>query len=213
MEMAELQDVFVESAVGYSRIANRNAMVAAPRRAFDVAARTALGRFLDDERALARANCPLARARLCRSGIEPARRALLRPNGFVLDRSPPVQHMAGLLHGGLPSTFAHTAGSLRRASGSHNCRVFRLLSSLRPSLAMDTHLTIGRSGDCRLCVGYFFFRRATLRCTLALPFAGRAQRLSANAPTRSLFRSRCRRGACFRGRHSRRRSRVSGAMG
>src|SRR4051812_33524434 len=103
-------------------------MVAAIAVSLAVAARSGLGWFLDDECALAGTNCPLARARLFRPGIKPARCSLLRPNGFVLDRSPFVQHVAGLLHGGLPTAVANAANSLCcSADHRHDC-LFRGLS-------------------------------------------------------------------------------------
>ena len=122
-------------------------MVAATCAALAVAARPALGRLLDDERPLAGADCLVAGARLRRSGIESARRSLFRPNGFVLDRSSVVQHMAGLLHRGVSSASAHAAGSLRRATNSHYTRMFRFLSSHRPGPAMDARRATGGSRD------------------------------------------------------------------
>ena len=65
---------------------------------------------------------------LCRSGVEPARSALLRPHRLVLARPPVLQHLPGLLHGSVPPAPADSADPLRGASGSDHDRMFRVLS-------------------------------------------------------------------------------------
>ena len=128
-----------------------------------------MGRLLDDERALARAHRPLARVWVCGSGAESARSALLRSHRVVLAWSPILQHLARLLHRGVPPTSADSTDPIRRAAGSDHDRMLCLFSAARPGVAMDAGGAAGWAGDRRLCMGDLAFRRAAFRRSLTLP--------------------------------------------
>lgn len=72
-----------------------------------VGAWTRLGWFLDAQCALARAYRAVARPWL--SGIESTRFALLRLDRSVLDWSPVIEHVPGVLHGSVSTAPARTA--------------------------------------------------------------------------------------------------------
>src|SRR5215472_13163619 len=107
-----------------------------------VGARTALGWILDAQRALARANHPLALPWIFQSGDESTRSTLLRSNRALLDWSSIVQYLSRLLHGSVPTSSARTANSVRCAAASDNSRMFCAVSSGRFGVAMDTRGTI-----------------------------------------------------------------------
>src|SRR5260370_895693 len=87
---------------------------------------TGLGWILDDERALACPDRPLARSWIFQPGVEPARSALFRPNGVVLARSPVLQHLSRLLHRGLSSAPSLATGPIRRPPAPGNARMIGL---------------------------------------------------------------------------------------
>ena len=89
-----------------------------------VGARAGLGRVLDAQRAVARADRPVARPWLFRSGVESTRSALLWFNCPVLDRSPVIEHLPRVLHGSVPTAPARTADPVHRATGADNGRMF-----------------------------------------------------------------------------------------
>src|SRR6266404_463251 len=156
-----------------------------------------VGRLLDVERALARAHRHLACLRICRSRVESARSALLRSHRIVLARSPVLQHLSRLLHGGVSPALADSVGTLRRASGSNYDWMFRVLSAAGLGAAVDAGGAAGWPGDRRLCMGYLALRRAALRRAFTLPFTRWASRLCADTTHRSLLCVECRRRSRF----------------
>ena len=158
--------------------------------------RTTLGWVLDTERALARADRPVARPRVFESGVESARSALFRFNRSVLDRSPTLEHIPRVLHGSVSAAPAGTADPVHRAADFHNSRMFCALSSGGLSVAMDARGTTDRTGDYRLRLRDVPFRRATFRCAFTLPFAGGARLVHSDKALRSLLRAHCWRRAC-----------------
>src|SRR5215510_6941948 len=98
---------------------------------------TALGRVLDAQRAVARADRAVARPWLFQSRVEPTRSALFRFDRPVLDRSPLIEHLSRVLHGSVPTASARTADPVHCAPATHNSRMFRAVSSGRLSIAMD----------------------------------------------------------------------------
>src|SRR5215469_14617854 len=107
-----------------------------------VGARTALGWILDAQRALARANHPLALPWIFQSGDESTRSALLRFNRPVLDRPQVVEHLSRVLYRSVPPAPARTAGPVHRAAATDNSRMFCAVSSRGLSFAMDPRGTI-----------------------------------------------------------------------
>ena len=98
---------------------------------------TTLGRVLDTQRALARADRAVARPRLFESGVESARSALLRFDRPVLDRPPIVQHLSRVLHGSVPTAPASAAHPVCRAATFRNSRMLCAVSAGRLSVAVD----------------------------------------------------------------------------
>src|SRR4051812_37863516 len=142
--------------------------------------RTGLGQFLDAERALAGAACSLAGTWLFESRVQSARFSLLRTNRLVLDRTPFVQYVAGLLHRSLSAAAEIAAHPLSCSSASSHAGLFRDLSSAGSRVAVDPRRTPDRARHHRLRMGYVALRGATLRRAFALSVAGRSQQLPAN---------------------------------
>src|SRR5215475_1107059 len=107
-----------------------------------VGAWTALGRVLDAQRAVARADRAVARPWLFLSRVEPTRSALFRFDRPVLDRSPVIEHLPRVLHGSIPTATARTAGPVHCAAVTDNSRMFCAVSSVRFGVAMDARGTI-----------------------------------------------------------------------
>ena len=89
----------------------------------------AVGRVLDAQRAVARADRPVARPWLFRSGVESTRFALLRFNRALLDWAPVVEHVPRVLHRSLSTAFARTADPVRRAAVTDYSSVFCIVPS------------------------------------------------------------------------------------
>ncbi len=161
-----------------------------------VGTRTTLGWVLDTQRALARADRPVARPRVFESGVESARSALLRFDRSVLDRPPIVEHLSRVLHGSVSTAPARTADPVRRAASAHNSRMFCAVSSGRLSIAMDARGTTDRTGDHRLRLRDVPFRRATFRCAFTVSFPSGSRLLHSDKALGSLFCADCWRRAC-----------------
>src|SRR4051812_34823675 len=99
--------------------------------AFAMGARSALGQRLDAERALAVAAGALAGLAAKGSGERLSRHLLSWPNGVVLDRAPALQHLDGLLHGGVSPFAKDAADPVHRSSDYHHCWLFRLFPAIR----------------------------------------------------------------------------------
>src|SRR5262245_54914028 len=153
-------------------------------------ARTALGRLLDAQRALARANHPLALPWVFQPGDQSTRCTLFRSNCALLDWSPIVQHLSRVLHRGVPTAATHTAGSLRRAAACNNSSVFCHISAWRLGAAMDTRGATDCPGDCRLWVGNIPFRVAAFRCSFTVPFPRRSRPVRSDQ-THEIGRASC----------------------
>src|SRR5215468_6909294 len=85
---------------------------------------TSLGRVLDAQRPVARADRAVACSWIFRSGVESTRSALLRFDRPVLDWSPVIEHLPRLLHGSVSAAPARTAGPVHCATVTDNSRMF-----------------------------------------------------------------------------------------
>ncbi len=139
-------------------------------------ARSGLGRGVDAQRALARAARPVARPRSCRPGVEPPRSALLRADRAVLDRPSVVQHVARVLHRGVPAAPACPAGPVRRAPAAGDGRVLWCLPAVGRGVPVDSRGAPRGARDPRLRPGDVPLCRAAFRRALPLPHAGRTRR-------------------------------------
>src|SRR6478672_4197472 len=100
-------------------------------------ARAGVGRILDTERAVARADRAVASAWLFQPRVESARSALLRFDRSVLDRPPTVEHLPRVLHGSVSTAREGTADPVRCAASVNNSRMFCAVSAGRLGVAMD----------------------------------------------------------------------------
>src|SRR5215471_10938305 len=110
---------------------------------------TALGRVLDAQRAVARADRAVAGPWLFQSRVEPTRSALFRFDRSVLDRSPFIEHLPRVLHGSIPTATARTTGPVHCAAITNNSWMFCAVFARRFSVAMDARGTIDWIGDHR----------------------------------------------------------------
>src|SRR5262249_17282971 len=122
---------------------------------------TALGRVLDAQRAVARADRAVARPWLFQSRGQPPRSAFFWFDRSVLDRSSFVEHVSRLLHGSVSSAPARSADQVHRAAAADNSRMFCALSLGRLSIAMDARGTTDWTGDHRLRLRDVSFRSPT----------------------------------------------------
>src|SRR5215469_184610 len=157
---------------------------------------TSLGRVLDAQRPVARADRAVACPWLFRSGVEPTRSALLRFDRPVLDWSPVIEYLSRLLHGSVPTSPPRTAGPIHCAAATDNSRMFCAVSSARLRVAVDARGTIDWTGDNRLRVRDIPFRRATFRCAFTLSFTSGSGLMPSDETLGSLFRADCWRRAC-----------------
>src|SRR5207247_11454364 len=111
-------------------------------------ARTALGRILDAECALACAHRAMACPWLFQPGVESTRSALLRFNGAFLDWSPVIQHLSRLLHRSIQTAPTLPTDPVRRAPASRHSSMFRSISPSGLDVAMDARRATYWTGDC-----------------------------------------------------------------
>ena len=138
-------------------------------------ARTALGRILDAECALACAHRAMACPWLFQPGVESTRSALLRFNRAFLDWSPVIQHLSRVLHGSVPTASSSTADPVRIAPASRNRGMLCSISPCGLGAAMDARGATYWTGDYRLCLRDISFRGAAFRCPFTLPYTRRAR--------------------------------------
>src|SRR5215468_9452455 len=167
-----------------------------PEMLVGVGAWTALGRVLDAQRALARADRAVARPWLFQSRVKSTRSALLRFDCPLLDRSPIIEHLPRVLHGSVPTAPTSTAHPVHRAAAAYNSNMFCAVSSGRFGVAMDARRTTDWTGDHRLRVRHVPFRRATFRCAFTLSFASGSGLMPSDETLGSIFRADCWRRAC-----------------
>src|ERR1700746_3723745 len=174
--------------------------------------RASLGRILDAQRTLARADRAMARPWVFQSRVESTRSTLLRFNRALLDWSSIVQHLSRVLHRSVPTSLTLPADPVCGAACVDYGLVFCRVSTGRLDIALDASGAARGSGDYRLCLGHISLCRTTFRRALSLPIARRPCGGFSHQAHGSSLRADGRWAARFCGRYPRWRCCVSGSV-